>query len=90
MRGETKPGADDAVEGLLADFAYDVRASERACLSYTVTRSIGSETHFAVHARFAGWQAFLRHGVTGHMKRVLPRLTPLLAAPIALEIFLEI
>lgn len=89
VRAETKPGRADQFEALLGDFAFQVRGEERGCVSYVVTRLLGSDTHFAVHARFASWRSFQRHALTAHMKRALPRLTALLATPISLEIFLE-
>ena len=89
MRAQAKPGRADQFEALLGDFAFQVRAEERGCVSYVITRLLGSESHFAVHARFAGWHSFQRHALTAHMKRALPRLTALLATPISLEIFLE-
>jgi quinol monooxygenase YgiN len=90
MRAETLAGADEQAEAMLADLAFRVLAEERGCLSYVVTRVMGSGSHFAVHARFASWQAFQRHAITAHMERALPSLTALLATPVALEIFLEV
>jgi quinol monooxygenase YgiN len=43
-----------------------------------------------VHAHFADWRAFKDHAETAHLKRVLPRINALLAAPIAMEIYLEV
>lgn len=88
-RAETQPGADQDFAALLSDLAHGVRAAEPACLSYVVTRMLGSSEHFAIHARFADWEAFNAHAETAHMTRALPRLNALLATPIALEIFLE-
>jgi quinol monooxygenase YgiN len=90
LRAETRPGADDRFEALLSDLAYTVRAEERGCLAYVATRQTGSADHFAVHARFASWRAFQRHALTRHLERAMPRLTALLAAPVTMEIFLEI
>ena len=59
-------------------------------MSYAATRVLGSQTHFAVHARFSGWKAFRGHAETAHMKAALPQLTALLGSAVALEIFLEI
>jgi quinol monooxygenase YgiN len=89
VRVEAKLGFDEEFAGLLADLAFAVRAEERDCLSYAVTRQMGSRQHFAIHARFKDWRAFRRHAETPHMNRMLPRLNALMAAPIALEIFLE-
>ena len=89
-RIETLSGLEEEALALLADMAFAVRAEEDACVSYAVTRVLGSPTHIAVHARFADWQAFKDHAETAHMDRLLPRLNPLLAAPIALEVFLEV
>ncbi|WP_395647760.1 putative quinol monooxygenase [Terricaulis sp.] len=89
-RLETLAGREDGVLALLADMAFAVRAEEDACVSYAVTRCLGSQHHIAIHARFADWQAFKDHAETAHMKRLMPRLSPFLAAPIALEIFLEV
>lgn len=89
MRAQVRPGAADRFEALLGDFVYTVLAEERGCTSYVATRQLGSDNHFAVHARFAGWHSFQRHAVTAHMKRALPRLSALLATPVSLEIFIE-
>jgi quinol monooxygenase YgiN len=51
---------------------------------------MGSRRHFVVHARFVDWRAFQRHAETPHFNRMLPRLTALLAAPVSMEIFLEV
>ena len=90
IRAEAKPGADGDVEALLCDLAYQVCADEPGCAAYVVTRSMGSTEHFAVHARFADWEAFNAHAETAHLARVLPRLTALLATPISMEIFAEV
>lgn len=88
-RAEAMPGKGAELERLLNEFADDVRA-ERGCLAYTVTKPVGSSTHFAVHARFAGWRAFCRHGVTPHMRRAMPALMAKLASAVSLEVFLEV
>jgi quinol monooxygenase YgiN len=90
MRAEAQPGVDDEFEALLQDLAARVAADEPECASYVVTRMMGSERHFAIHARFSGWSAFERHGDTEHMTRVLPHLAALLAAPASMEVFLEV
>jgi quinol monooxygenase YgiN len=90
LRAETREGEDGAFEALLKDLAFDIEADEPACSAYVVTRAMGSPTHFAVHARFKDWQAFLDHSETPHFNRALPRLTPLLASPVSLEIFFEV
>lgn len=90
IRAETHPGLEHRFQALLTDLAYSIRAEEGDCLSYVTTRPIGTQTHFVVHARFANWRAFERHGATSHLERAMPRLAPLLAAPISLEIFLEV
>jgi quinol monooxygenase YgiN len=90
LRAEASDGADGALEALLGDLADQVRAEEAGCASYVVTRSLGSRTQFAVHARFSDWAAFKDHGQTAHLERLLPQLTALLAAPVSLEIFLEV
>jgi quinol monooxygenase YgiN len=89
MRAQIKPGFADQFESLLNDFAFKVLAEERGCTSYVATRQMGGDNQFAVHARFAGWHSFQRHALTAHMKRALPRLNALLAAPVSLEIFIE-
>lgn len=89
-RVEAKPGADERIAALLADMAFAVRAEEDGCVSYAVTRMMGSKDYFAIHARFATWAAFKAHAETAHMDRLLVRLNPLMAAPVALEIFLEV
>lgn len=90
IRAEARPGADEELAALLAALAERVRADEADCLSYAVTRMIGSSEHFAVHARFASWDAFNAHAETAHLARVLPGLTALLATPISMELFLEL
>jgi quinol monooxygenase YgiN len=90
MRAQTRPRADGEFEALLRDLAFHVRADEGDCLSYVATRAMGTAEHFVVHARFAGWAGFRAHAETPHMARLLPRLNALLAAPLAMEIFLEV
>lgn len=89
MRAEALAGADQAVEALLGDLAEAVHAAEPDCRSYVVTRMMGSRSHFAVHARFGSWEAFDAHADTPHLMRTLPRLRPLLANTISMELFLE-
>lgn len=89
-RIETAAGREDEALALLSDMAFAVRAEEDACVSYAITRVLGSTQHIAIHARFADWDAFKDHAETAHMNRLLPRLSPLLTAPIALEVFLEV
>lgn len=89
IRAETRPGADEDFAELLDELAHDVRADEPGCTDYIVTRMMGSHQHFAVHARFASWDAFSAHAETPHLVRVLPRLSALMTAPISVEIFLE-
>ena len=74
----------------MSDLARHVRAEEAGCDSYTVTRAMGSQAHFAVHARFLDWSAFEEHAETPHLNRLMPRLNALLASPISMEIFLEV
>jgi len=90
VRAETKPGADEEFERLLSELAQSVRAKEPGCLSYAVTRELGTRGCFAVHARFAGWLSFHRHAQTAHMKAFMPRLMALMAAGVAMELFLEV
>jgi quinol monooxygenase YgiN len=90
VRAEARPGAERELKALLADFAFQVRETERGCLAYVVTHAMGSPTHFAAHARFADWSSMQRHAVTPHLARVMPRLDALLVAPVSLEIFLEV
>ncbi|HRK65356.1 MAG TPA: antibiotic biosynthesis monooxygenase [Terricaulis sp.] len=90
VRLEAELGGETTVEQALAHFASAVRAEEPGCTSYYLSRQIGSNRHFAVHARFADWAAFNAHAETPHMEHALARLTPALAAPVALEIFLEV
>jgi quinol monooxygenase YgiN len=90
MRAETNPGEDEEFEALMSDLAYSVRSDETGCRSYVVTRELGSRAHFAIHARFANWQSFERHADTPHMTRALPRLSARLAAPLSMEIFMEV
>lgn len=89
IRAQSRVGADEELASLLAELASRVRADEPECMSYVVTRMIGSTEHFAVHARFASWNAFNAHAETPHLSRVLPRLPALLATPISMELFLE-
>ncbi len=90
VRAEAHAGADEDLATLLADLAVHVHADEPGCTFYVVTRMLGSSEHFAVHARFASWDAFEKHAETAHLTRVLPRLTSLLATPISMELFLEL
>jgi quinol monooxygenase YgiN len=90
LRAEAHAGADLEMEGLLADFARHVRDEEPGCLSYIVTRALGSRTQFVAHALFVDWSGFRAHGETEHLDRLLPMLTPLMAAPVSVEIFLEV
>lgn len=90
IRAQSRVGADEEIASLLAELELRVRADEPACLSYIVTRMIGSSEHFAVHARFSSWDAFDAHAETPHLSRLLPRLTALLATPISMELFLEL
>lgn len=90
LRAETRDGADAEFAALLSDLAHRVRVEEDGCTYYAVTRAIGSSQHFAVHARFADWNAFKDHAETPHLQRALPRLNALLATPIAMEIYLEV
>jgi quinol monooxygenase YgiN len=90
VRGEAREGADEAVEQLLADFAHMVRAHEPGCRGYFIARAVGSRLHFAAHARFNGWIALRRHAASKHMQDLLPHLMAQLAAPVSLEVFLEV
>ena len=90
VRAQVRDGSGENFAALLGDLAYRVRAEEVGCTSYVVTRAMGSPEHFAIHARFADWQAFEGHADTEHLKRMMPRINALLAAPLAMEIFLEV
>ena len=90
VRAETRNGLGVEFAALLSDLAHQVRAEEDGCKSYVVTRAMGSPEHFAVHAHFRNWRAFQDHAETPHLKRLLPRINALLAAPIAMEIYLEV
>lgn len=90
VRLESRYGEDRKLAALMEDFALRVRDEEPDCTSHVVTRTIGSREHFAAHAHFSSWDAFNAHAETLHLARVLPRLTALLAAPISMEIFLEL
>lgn len=90
VRLESRDGQDRELAALIEAFALQVCDGEPECTSYVATRTIGSREHFAVHARFASWEAFNAHAETPHLARVLPGLTALLAAPISMEIFLEL
>lgn len=83
-------GAQSELERRLMALANVVRAEEPRCTHYSVLRPMGEPHGFAVHARFADWAAFKAHAETPHMEAALPRLTAELAAPVALEIFLEV
>jgi len=90
VRAEVRPDADAEFEALIRDLSHHVRADEDGCLSYVVTRVMGSRTHFAVHARFANFAAFEAHAETEHLDRLMPRLNALLAKPPSIELFLEV
>ena len=90
VRSEAREGCENDFEAMLRDLAFAVDADEPDCTSYIITRQMGSRRHFVVHARFVDWRAFQRHAETPHFNRMLPRLTALLAAPVSMEIFLEV
>jgi quinol monooxygenase YgiN len=90
MRAQTRPGADQEVEALLRDLSLEVRAGEPGCAAYVVTRVLGSRSHFAIHAQFADMEAFEQHAETEHLKRAMPRLSALLAAPLSMELFFAV
>jgi quinol monooxygenase YgiN len=87
---EAKQGGEEACEALLGDLARRVCADEPGCEAYVVTRAMGESVRFVIHARFTDWRAFEEHADTKHMSRIMPRLTALLATPLAMELFLEI
>lgn len=82
-----KEHSERDLRALLADFVEQARGEEPGVLSYVVTQALGSATHFVVHAQFSDWSAFEAHAETQHMRRFLPRLTALLAAPISMELY---
>jgi len=90
VRVETRHGSGVEFISIVSDLAHKVRNEEDGCISYVVTRAMGSPEHFAVHARFQDWTAFEGHAETPHLKRAMPRINALLAAPLALEIYLEV
>lgn len=90
VRAEARDGAEERVGKLLREFAYQVRNDELGCDSYTVTRLIGADAHFAAHARFIDFDSFRAHGETEHLESLLERLTPHLASPFAMEIYFEL
>lgn|SRR5512145_910531 len=90
MRAQTRPGVDEEVERLLRDLSRQVRAGEPGCAAYVVTRTLGSRTHFAIHAQFADMAAFEQHAETEHLKQAMPRLSALLAAPLSMELFFAV
>ncbi len=89
IRAEARVGADEELADLLDDLAESVLADEPGCVSYVVTRMIGSREHFAVHARFSSWDAFNAHAETRHLSIAMPRLAALLATSISMELFVE-
>ncbi|MBX3429943.1 MAG: antibiotic biosynthesis monooxygenase [Hyphomonadaceae bacterium] len=89
VRVETLSGKSSEFAAILGDLAHRVRDEEDGCTFYHVTRAIGSTDHFAVHARFENWAAFKGHADTAHLKRAMGRINPLLASPIAMEIYLD-
>ncbi|MGD9968725.1 MAG: putative quinol monooxygenase [Hyphomonadaceae bacterium] len=90
VRAESRIGAGAELAALLSDLAYSVREDEEGCTSYVLTRMMGSPEHFALHARFVDWRAFEEHAETPHLRRLMPRINALLAAPFTMEIFLEV
>ncbi|MCC6789858.1 MAG: antibiotic biosynthesis monooxygenase [Hyphomonadaceae bacterium] len=90
VRVETLSGKSGEFASILSDLAHRVRNEEDGCTAYHVTRALGSSDHFAVHARFEDWAAFKGHADTAHLKRALPRINALLAAPIAMELYLDV
>jgi quinol monooxygenase YgiN len=90
FHAEASPGADEECEALIGDLAREIRTREPGCESYIVTRAMGSRSKFVMHARFMDWSAFEDHAATAHMSRVMPKLSALLAAPLSMELYLEI
>lgn len=90
MHAQTRAGVDEDFSALLSDLAHHVRNEESGCDSYVVTRAMGSREHFVIHARFFDWDAFEAHADTGHMQKLMPRLSALLASPLVMEIYLEV
>lgn len=90
FRAEARDGADEECEALIDELARGIRREEPGCESYVVTRAMGSRSHFVMHARFMDWRAFEDHAATAHMSRVMPHLSALLAAPLSMEIYLEV
>lgn len=89
VRAETLPGAEAEFERVTAEFSARVRREEPGCISYVVTREMGSRTRFAIHARFSMWRAFRQDPETKHFNETLPHVTALLARPLSMEIFVE-
>lgn len=90
LRAETHPGREGEFLRLVGEFARKVREHEPDCLSYSITRVLGAKEHFAVHARFRGWQPLEAHAETPHLNAAMPRLMALLASAVSMEIFLEV
>lgn len=79
-------GQQDAFEAAMAELAAEVRAAEPGCLLYQVFRKEGSATEYCVLERYVSREAFEAHGRTPHFLRIAPRLAPLLAGPLDIEI----
>lgn len=90
FRAEAIEGADEECEALIGDLAHEIRNREPGCESYVVTRAMGSRSAFVMHARFMDWTSFEDHAATAHMSRVMPQLSALLAAPLSMELYLEV
>lgn len=90
VRAEAHDGQHERVGKLLRTYAYQVRNEELGCESYLVTRLIGSEHYFAAHGRFIDWDAFVAHGETEHLHKLMEQMKPYLATPISIEIYFEL
>lgn len=90
VRAEAREGAQERVGALLRAYAHQVRSEELGCDSYTVTCLIGSDQYFAAHGRFIDWDAFTAHGETEHLHKLMEQMTPHLATPISIEIYVEL
>lgn len=73
-------------EAAMQELAAEVRASEPGCLLYEVYRKAGSATEYVVMERYVSQEAMEAHARSEHFQRMVPRLAPLLAGPLDVEV----
>jgi len=79
-------GEQAEFEAAMQELAAEVRASEPGCLLYEVYRKEGSATEYVVLERYRSREAMDAHAKSPHFQRMLPRLAPLQAGPLDVEV----